>query len=353
MSIKSMKSAASLLVPALMVARAFAPATNVFKPNIAPSGAEIAGDPFPGRTTPAADPSGTAFGTAWHGRGSAEIEDPVGSGGGVLPVAAGSAGDPDDVEMRLVNAAPDLDAFTETFEITARRTVTLDGSEGILAARTRRSGNRNAVRAEWFVREERSQIVEFPVIGYRDVTLEDAIAMGVIPEHTLPEDVAPEDLAPGHANPGVVVRVPCVAGAKTAERSRPEWVPLAPGGRTLRAGETRLFKAVYARPAGIGPAWWSTARLYRVPAAVAGLPSTDGHPCRTVVSFRPGMREDFSDIRFVTGDGTVLDCRREAYTASGSAVIRIGLPAGATSIWMYYGDAFAAGTGGQESACIP
>ncbi|WP_317063362.1 DUF2341 domain-containing protein [Methanoculleus caldifontis] len=89
--------------------------------------------------------------------------------------------------------------------------------------------------------------------------------------------------------------------------------------------------------------WWSTAWLYRVPVAVTGPSPADGSPHREVVLFRPGMRAEFDDLRFVTEDGTVLDHWKETYVASDSAVVRVYLPAGATSIWMYYGDAFAPG----------
>ncbi len=85
--------------------------------------------------------------------------------------------------------------------------------------------------------------------------------------------------------------------------------------------------------------WWTTAWAYWVPITIISPPSIDGYSHCENVSFRDGMQSDFDDVRFATDDGTVLDYWKESYTASGSAAIWVGLPAGTTSIWMYYGNA--------------
>ncbi len=288
--------------------------------------------------------------------------------------SAATSGD-DEVEIRLVNATPDLGTFTEIFEVTAHRTIALDGSEDFLATWALHNGNENVTRAEWFVRENRSHSVEIPIIEYRDVTLENVILEDVAPEDVTPDNVTLEGATPGEvAREDVVlepatVREPYIAGTETVEQSWPEWVPFAPDGQTLNAGETRLFKVVYTKPAEIGQVdintapvfrgvacpemtWWSTTWLYRVPVTVTNPPSIDGYPHREVVSFLPGMQADFSDVRFVTDDGTVLDYWKETYTASDSAAIWVNLPAGATSIWMYYGNAAATDTGSRDNAYV-
>lgn len=146
--------------------------------------------------------------------------------------------------IRRLGATAGLDTFTEIFEITIPRTISPDGAEGFLAAWTLQ--NTNIGRSEWFILDERLCSVRLPVIGYRNVTLEDAIAMGSIPENTVPGDVAQEDLARDVAAPGtVIVRVPCITGTKVVERSWPEWVSLASFEQALNAGETRLFKVVH------------------------------------------------------------------------------------------------------------
>jgi len=402
MSMKRMKRAFSLLIAVLMIARALMPAVSTLKPSTAASNVDIAGGSFP-ETTSAVDACGAVAGTGRdllffsgksRSRSVSWVQTPASTGvtGGTGVDASPAAGTARVVtggsgramsgsrdheatttrrwaggrsapgssgagfDIRLVNAVPDLDSFTEIVEITAHRAVTLDRAKDILTRWMLQSGNRNgnAARAEWYVREERPHNVEFSIIEYRSVTLKDAISMGIVPENVTPEDVAPEDVVPDESTPGTVtIRVPCIAGTKTVERSWPEWVPLTLSGQTLDAGETRLFKVVYTRAVGIGAvprcrgvadpevAWWSTAWSHRVPITIASPPPVDGHPHRQVVAFRPGMRSDFGDVRFVTDDGTLLDCSRETYTASDSAVIRVNLPAGVTSIWMYYGDAFA------------
>jgi len=295
--------------------------------------------------------------------------------------AAGDA----DLEIQLMNATQDLGTFTEIFEITAHRTMIFDGSEDFLATWALHNGNENVTRAEWFVRENRSHSVEIPIIEYRDVTLENVILEDVTPEDVTPEDVTPEDVTPDNvtlegATPGEVaredvvlepatVREPYIAGTEMVEQSWAEWVPFTPDGQTLNAGETRLFKVVYTKPAEIGQVdintapvfrgvecpemtWWSTAWTSRVPVTVANPPSIDGYPHREVVAFRTGMQSDFDDVRFVTDDGIVLDYWKETYTTSDSAVIWVNLPAGATSIWMYYGNEAATDTGSRDNAYI-
>ncbi|MFA7199285.1 MAG: DUF2341 domain-containing protein, partial [Methanoculleus sp.] len=329
--------------------------------------------------------------------------------------SAASGGD-DELEIRLVNATPDLGTFTEFFEITAHRTIALDGSEDFLATWELCNGNENATQVEWFVWEERSHSIEIPIIEYREVTLENvtpedttlegvtldsATPIDVTLESANPEDtthvsvtlenVTPEgatredadleeDVPLGNAtqediNPEdaafetFTVREPYIAGTETVEQSWPEWVPFVPDGEVLNAGETRLFKVVYTKPAELGQVdintapvfrgvecpemtWWSTAWAYRVPVIVASPPSIDGYPHREVVSFRPGMQSDFDDVRFVTDDGIVLDYWKETYATANSAVIWVNLPAGATSIWMYYGSAAATDTGSRDNTYI-
>lgn len=389
MSMKRMKRAFSLLIAVLMIARALMPAMGALKQSTAASNVDIAGE-----TTSAVDTRGVVAGTGRdllffseksRSRSVSRVQSPVSTGvtGGTDVDASPAAGTARVVtggsgramsgsrdhevtttrrwaggrsapgssgagfDIRLVNAVPDLDTFTEIVEITTHRAVTLAGAKDILTRWMLQSGNRNGnvTRAEWYVREERPHNVEFSIIEYRGVTLKDAITRGIVPENVTPEDVAPEDVVPESTPGTVTIRVPCIAGTKTVERSWPEWVPLSLSGQPLDAGETRLFKIVYTRAVDIGAvprcrgvadpevAWWSTAWSHRVPIAIASP--------RQIVAFRPGMRSDFGDVRFVTDDGTLLDCSRETYTASDSAVIRVNLPAGVTSIWMYYGDAFA------------
>ncbi|WP_214084315.1 DUF2341 domain-containing protein, partial [Methanoculleus sp.] len=348
-------------------------------------------------------------------------------------------GGDDELEIRLMNATPDLGTFTEIFEVTAHRTIVLDGSEDFLATWALHNGNENVTGAEWFVWEERSQSIEIPIIEYREVTLEnitpeDAIFEGVThdsiadadgtlasvtPEDTIPvsvtlenaedvileedvldgttpvdvalENVFPEDVTlkavvqedvipeendtPVDVSPDAAAletftaRVPYIAGTETVEQSWPEWVSFVPDREVLNAGETRLFKVVYTKPAEIGQVdintapvfrgvacpemtWWSTAWANRVPVTVTDPPSIDGYPHREVVTFRSGMQNDFDDVRFVTDDGTVVGYWKETYTASESAVIWVNLPAGATSIWMYYGNEAATDTGSRGNAYI-
>ena len=384
MGMKRMKRAFSLLIAVLMIARTPVPAVSALKPSTAASNMDIAGETtstgavagtgrdllfFSGKSrsrsvsrvqspastgvtggtgVDASPAAGTArvvtsgFGRAMSGSRDHEVMATRRWAGGRSASVSSGAG----FDIRLVNAVPDLDTFTEIVEITAHRAVTLDRAKDILTRWMLQSGNRNTARAEWYVREERPHNVEFSIIEYRSVTLKDAITRGIVPENITPEDVAPEDVVPDESTPGTVtIRVPCIAGTKTVERSWPEWVPLTLSGQPLDAGETRLFKVVYTRTVDIGAvpgcrgvvdpevAWWSTAWSHRVPITIASP--------RQIVAFRPGMRSDFGDVRFVTDDGTLLDCSRETYTASDSAVIRVNLPAGVTSVWMYYGDAFA------------
>ncbi len=296
----------------------------------------------------------------------------------------------DDLEIRLVNTTPDLGTFTEIFEITAHRTTVLDESEDFLATWALHNGNENITRAEWFVWEKRSHRVEIPIIEYRDVIPGNVISESVTPVDTIPEVIAPEnvtfeDEVPINVTPesttpeGVipadaaletfVAQEPYIAGTETVERSWLEWVPFTPEGETLNAGETRLFKVVYTKPAEIGQVdintapifrgvacpemtWWSTAWANRVPVTVANPPSIDGYAHREVVAFRSGMQSDFDDVRFVTDDGTVLGYWKETYMASDSAVIWGNLPASATSIWMYYGNEAAVDTGSRDNAYI-
>ncbi|WP_292726973.1 hypothetical protein [Methanoculleus sp.] len=264
--------------------------------------------------------------------------------------SAATGGD-DELEIRLVNATPDLGTFTEIFEITAHRTIALDGSEDFLATWALYGGNENATRAEWFVWEELTHSVEIPIIEYREVTLEnitseDTIPVSVTLENTTLENVSPEDVTleavvqedvlpeenatPEYVSPEdatletVTVREPYIAGTETVEQSWPEWVPFVPDGQTLNAGETRLFKVIYTKPAEIGQVdintapvfqgvacpemtWWSTAWAYRVQVLITNSPSVDEYPHREVVSFRSGMQSDFDDVRFVTNNGIVLD----------------------------------------------
>ena len=301
--------------------------------------------------------------------------------GGRSAAAAGDA----DLEIRLVNATPDLGTFTEIFEITAHRTTVLDESEDFLATWSLHNGNENITRAEWFVWKERSHRIDIPIIEYRDIIPDDVTHEDAVPEVVAPEIVPFEGEAPINATPEplppeedlpadaaletFVAQEPYIAGTETMERSWPEWVPFVPDGRVLSAGETRLFKVIYTKPAEIGQVdintapvfrgvacpeltWWSTAWATRVPVTVASPPSIDGYPHREAVSFRTGMQGDFDDVRFVTDDGTVLDYWKETYTASESAVIWVNLPAGATSIWMYYGNEAATDTGSRDNAYI-
>mgnify|MGYP000932873437 CR=1 FL=1 len=467
MSMKRLERVFSLLIAVLMVTTAFIPAVSAAEPNRAASNANTAPDSFSGTTTFTAGTSPTASGaasngyakaekdlplfsednwsrpTSWTNASSIDAEEPgmdaspatgttrvvTGSGKTKLKVydretrtirikdagRSAAAGGDDEVEIRLVNATPDLGTFTEIFEVTAHRTIALDGSEDFLATWALHSGNENITRAEWFVWEEQTQSVEIPIIEYREVTLEnvtpegtfsgsialenitpeDAILEEVAPDGTTPVDIALENVspegvtlevvvqegaAPEYATPDsvspedatfetVTVREPYIAGTETVEQSWPEWVPFAPDGQMLNAGETRLFKVIYTKPAELGQVdintapvfrgvacpemtWWSTAWAYRVPVAVTNPPSIDGYPHREVVAFRSGMQSDFDDVRFVTNDGIVLDYWKETCTPVNSAVVWVNLPAGTTSIWMYYGSGTATDIGSRDNAYI-
>lgn len=242
---------------ALMVAKVFSPAMSTLKLSTAAPGMDSAGGSFPGKMASAAGSTGAAAGTGprrpvsrvhasqagavagvrYSGITAAPIEDDD----GVVPFGGGNT-----LGVRRVSAVPGPDTFTEVFEITAPRSLALDRAEGFLAAWTLRGETWSATRSEWFVREERSHSVRLPVIGHRNVTLEDAIAMGAIPEDITARNIAPEDLVRDESAPGtVIIRVPCIAGTRAVERSRPEWVPLASSGLALNAGETRLFKVIH------------------------------------------------------------------------------------------------------------
>jgi hypothetical protein len=252
MSMECLKRATPLLVIALMVAKVFSPAMGTLKLSTAAPGMDSAGGSFPGKMASAAGSTGprrrsvsrvhasqAGAGTGIHYSGitAAPIEDDD----RVIPFGGGNT-----FGVRRVSAVPGPDTFTEIFEIAAPRSVALEGAESFLAAWTLQSETWSAIRSEWFVREERSHSVRLPVIGHRNVTLEDAIAMGAIPEDITARNIAPEDLVRDESAPGtVIIRVPCIAGTRTVERSRPEWVPLASSGLALNAGETRLFKVIH------------------------------------------------------------------------------------------------------------
>jgi len=258
---------------------------------------------------------------------------------------AGADGETE-LEIRLINATPDLGTFTEIFEITAPRDIVLDSSRDFLATWTTYSGEYDISGAEWFVREERPHLIEIPVIEYRDV---------------VPGEYETE------ANE--TIREPYIAGTATVERYWPEWVPFTPDGQTLRAGETRMFKVVYTKPAETGlvrintapvfrgvecpeMTWWNTSWVYRVPITVANPSPVEGYAHCEVVSYRAGMQSDFDDVRFTTDDGIVLDYWKETYTASGAATVWVNLPAGATSLFMYYGNAAATDIGSRSNAYL-
>ena len=424
-----------------MITTAFIPAVSAAESNATTLNMDTAGDSFPDKTTSAVDTHKAASNTVqsqenpslWSEKNwsqptswtntsistSAEIWDTGGSGAGASLAANATyvvtdsgttrlkiydpeigtiritgikddgrsavTGSDDDIEIRLVNATPDLGTFTEIFEVTAHRTTVLDESEDFLATWTLHNGNENITRAEWFVWEERSHRIEIPIIEYRDVipdgvTHEDTVPEVVAPENVpfeddVPINATPEPLPPEEALPAdaalqiVTAQEPYIAGTRIVERSWPEWVPFVPDGRVLSAGETRLFKVVYTKPAETGQVdintapvfrgvacpeltWWNTAWTTRIPVAVASPPSIDGYPHREAVAFRSGMQNDFDDVRFVTDEGIVLDYWKETYTASDSAVIWVNLPAGATSIWMYYGNEAAVDTGSRDNAYI-
>ena len=305
-----------------------------------------------------------------------------------------------EIKIRLVNATPDLGTFTEIFEIIVPRDTVLDASEDFLATWKVCAGKEEVTGAEWFVWEDRIHTIEIPITEYRDVIIEEAIpacddvtripdgevtpAMeirnattgenespisydGTVTPRTIETSgFADQDLA---ADGNTVFREPYIARTEIREESWPEWVSFDPAGQTLHAGETKLYKIVYTKPAEPGRVeirtapvfrgvecpemtWWSTAWTYRVPVTIANPPSIDGYPHREVVSFRDGMQADFDDIRFATDDGIVLDYWKETYMASDSVVIWVNLPAGATSIWMYYGNAAATDTGSRDNAYI-
>jgi len=440
MSTKGMERVISLLMAVLMITTAFIPAVSAAESNATTLNMDTAGDSFPDKTSSGLDTHKAAFNTVqsqenpslWSEKNwsqptswtntsistSAEIRDTGGSGTDAslasnatyvvtdsgkirlktyepetrticITDESRSAADAD-LEIRLVNATPDLGTFTEIFEITAHRTMILDGSEDFLATWSLQNGNENITRAEWFVWEERSHSIEIPIIEYRDIIPGNVVSENVAYEDVIPETVAlenvpfedevpinatPEPLPPEEALPAdtaletFVAQEPYIAGTETVERSWPEWVPFTPDGQTLNAGKTRLFKVIYTKPAETGRVdintapifrgvacpeltWWSTAWATRVPVTITTPPSVDGYPHREVVLFRSGMQSDFDDVRFVADDGTVLGYWKETYTASDSAVIWVNLPAGATSIWMYYGNEAVIDTGNRDNAYI-
>ena len=71
---------------------------------------------------------------------------------------------------------------------------------------------------------------------------------------------------------------------------------------------------------------------------ITNPPATSGYLGTIVLSYLPGMRADFRDIRFSDLAGTPLDHYRESYTSFSSARFWIKLPANETKIIMYYGN---------------
>jgi len=237
---------------------------------------------------------------------------------------AGSTGDEAELEIRLVNATPDLGTFTEIFEITAARDTVLDASEDFLTGWTLRNGKHDITGAEWFVWEERVHTIEIPIIEYRDVAVEDISneeptqeenvdKAAAIEEVSAPSTNARDIAPPEGADEGAIVdeiapeddvtrdasfeeSIVCeryIAGNQTVEQYWPEWVPFIPEGQILSAGETRLFKVIYTKPAELGiveintvpvfrgvecpeMTWWSTSWMSRVQVTVTNPPSIDG-----------------------------------------------------------------------------
>lgn len=175
MNMERLERAISLLIAVLMVATAFIPAVGAAEPNRTASSVNTATDSFSGKTTVTADTSKAVSGsaaktekerslfsrdnwsrpTSWTntsidvGESGADASLPAGaervvtgSGKTKLKVydretktirindagRSATGGGDDELEIRLVNATPDLGTFTEIFEVTAHRTITLNKS---------------------------------------------------------------------------------------------------------------------------------------------------------------------------------------------------------------------------------
>lgn len=71
---------------------------------------------------------------------------------------------------------------------------------------------------------------------------------------------------------------------------------------------------------------------------IANQSATDGFQAILNLSYLPGMRADFRDIRFADKYGTELKHYRESYTAFSTARFWVRLPANDTKILLYYGN---------------
>ncbi len=124
---------------------------------------------------------------------------------------------------------------------------------------------------------------------------------------------------------------------------------------------------VWATPAG---AWYASGSLpaitpaptwyYRQPLIITnpGAAITN-YPLRLNISYVAGkMNSDFSDMRFTSNTGALLNYWIESYTAATSAIVWVQVPSvaatpAATKILMYYGNFAADVTTGNESSITP
>jgi len=93
---------------------------------------------------------------------------------------------------------------------------------------------------------------------------------------------------------------------------------------------------------------------YRVPITISySGAALSGYPVKIVVPYNAHMKSDFGDLRFTGGDGTtLLDYWVESYTASSSATVWVeinSIPAGSSTIYMYYGNSAASSAGNGDA----
>lgn len=77
---------------------------------------------------------------------------------------------------------------------------------------------------------------------------------------------------------------------------------------------------------------------YKYEINISNPQTSSGFQAQIEVSWKPGMRADFRDIRFSSISGTELKHYRESYTSFSTAKFWIKLPANDVKILMYYGN---------------
>jgi len=124
----------------------------------------------------------------------------------------------------------------------------------------------------------------------------------------------------------------------------------------LLVGTIILFFACH-ELASSDSSWWDPSWSFRKSVTISnsGGVLTD-FQVRIDVTYDSDMRADFGDIRFVDSDDlTPLSHWRESFTASSSAVFWVkvpSIPAGAKTIYMYYGNASASSASNGDATFL-